>query len=67
MWSRNLRHQRSRQVALTQQRVYGLEPIPNKTGDKPFRRPLEGEKLLKQYFPSKFAFQSFHAEEYYEM
>mmetsp|Transcript_5646 Transcript_5646/g.14108 ORF Transcript_5646/g.14108 Transcript_5646/m.14108 type:complete len:233 (+) Transcript_5646:320-1018(+) len=32
-----------------------------------FRRPLEGPRINRHYFPSKFAFQSFHLDEYLQM
>merc|ERR1719439_412315 len=36
-------------------------------GDRYLRKGLEGRKLMRWYFPSKFSFQDFRVDEYFEM
>uniref|UniRef100_A0A7S1AD89 Uncharacterized protein n=1 Tax=Noctiluca scintillans TaxID=2966 RepID=A0A7S1AD89_NOCSC len=36
-------------------------------GDRQFQKNLEGRQLMQWYFPSKFNFQDFRVEEYFEM
>jgi len=66
-WSWNLRRARCQQVAHAQHRIFGVHNTP-KVGDVPFQKALDGAKLNERhYFPSKFSFQSFHIDEYYQM
>lgn len=61
----DLRAARDAHVAGAQERVFG--PQQNMPGDRYFRKPLEGRKLMRWYFPSKYGFQDFRVDDYFEM
>eukprot|EP00434_Breviolum_minutum_P022728 symbB.v1.2.020053.t2/scaffold1665.1/size106850/14 len=53
------------QIALGQERIFG--PRGSMPGDRQLRKKLEGRKLMRWYFPSKYNLQDFRNEEYFEM
>ncbi|CAD7937320.1 unnamed protein product [Amoebophrya sp. A120] len=65
LWSPNVRAVRARAVQDARARIFN--DVEKKVGEHMFRRPLEGPRLNRHYFPSKFQFQSFHLDEYYDM
>jgi len=52
-------------VSIARERVFG--PQGNMPGDRQFKKKLEGRKLMRWYFPSKYNLQDFRTEEYFEM
>eukprot|EP00927_Polykrikos_kofoidii_P061135 TRINITY_DN56007_c0_g1_i1.p1 TRINITY_DN56007_c0_g1~~TRINITY_DN56007_c0_g1_i1.p1 ORF type:complete len:335 (-),score=50.57 TRINITY_DN56007_c0_g1_i1:187-1191(-) len=62
---RDLRGLRDLNVQEAQERVFGQKKLM--PGDRYFRKPLEGKKLMRWYFPSKFNLQDFRVDEYFEM
>lgn len=52
-------------VFRVRERVLG--PQGSMPGDRFFRKPLEGKKLMNWYFPSKYALSDFRLDEYFEM
>mmetsp|Transcript_92202 Transcript_92202/g.144736 ORF Transcript_92202/g.144736 Transcript_92202/m.144736 type:complete len:376 (+) Transcript_92202:110-1237(+) len=61
----DLRRLRDEHVASAREKVFGIQG--NMPGDRNFRKKLEGRELMRWYFPSKFSFQDFRVDEYYEM
>jgi len=61
----DLRALKEEQIAIARERVFG--PQGSLPGDRQFRKPLEGKKLMRWYFPSKYNMQDFRTEDYYEM
>ena len=53
------------QIALGQERIFG--PRGSMPGDRQLRKKLEGRKLMRWYFPSKYNLQDFRNQEYFEM
>ncbi|CAJ1343192.1 unnamed protein product [Effrenium voratum] len=53
------------QIAIARERVFG--PQGSMPGDREFRKKLEGRKLMRWYFPSKFNLQEFQIHDYFEM
>lgn len=62
---RDLRNLRDEHILRARERVFG--PQGNMPGDRNFRKALEGRKMMRWYFPSKYAMQDFKSEEYFEM
>ncbi|CAK9075032.1 Uncharacterized protein SCF082_LOCUS36444 [Durusdinium trenchii] len=52
-------------VAVARERVFGAQG--SMPGDREFRKKLEGRKLMRWYFPSKYNLQDFRNNEYFEM
>eukprot|EP00929_Paragymnodinium_shiwhaense_P009647 TRINITY_DN113896_c0_g1_i1.p1 TRINITY_DN113896_c0_g1~~TRINITY_DN113896_c0_g1_i1.p1 ORF type:complete len:370 (-),score=94.43 TRINITY_DN113896_c0_g1_i1:65-1174(-) len=61
----DLRALRDREVAEARERIFG--PGGSMPGDRWMRKPLEGRRLARWYFPSKYAMQDFRTEDYFEM
>eukprot|EP00401_Gymnodinium_catenatum_P067784 CAMPEP_0117543462 /NCGR_PEP_ID=MMETSP0784-20121206/45074_1 /TAXON_ID=39447 /ORGANISM="" /LENGTH=369 /DNA_ID=CAMNT_0005340243 /DNA_START=19 /DNA_END=1126 /DNA_ORIENTATION=+ len=61
----DLRSLRDARVAEARERVFG--PTDVMPGDRFFRRALEGRKLMRWYFPSKYNMQDFRVDDYFEM
>merc|ERR1712194_171366 len=55
------------QVPRSRRVVFGIDRDNMIVGDKQWLRPLDHPTTSKWYFPSKFAFMSFHPSEYYQM
>jgi len=61
----DLRELKQEQIAVARERVFG--PQDNMPGDRQFHKKLEGRKLMRWYFPSKYNLQDFRTEDYFEM
>lgn len=61
----DLRVIRDAKVAAARERVFG--PQGNMPGDRHFRKRLEGDDLMRWYFPSKYAMPDFRVDDYFEM
>lgn len=61
----DLRAVKDAAVARSRERVFGPQGV--KPGDRYFQKALEGQKLMRWYFPSKYGMQDFGVDEYFEM
>jgi len=61
----DMRAVRDAQVAAARERLFG--PQGSMPGDRHLRKRLEGKKLMRWYFPSKYHMQDFRVDDYYEM
>eukprot|EP00930_Biecheleria_cincta_P082549 TRINITY_DN72262_c0_g1_i1.p1 TRINITY_DN72262_c0_g1~~TRINITY_DN72262_c0_g1_i1.p1 ORF type:complete len:465 (+),score=86.05 TRINITY_DN72262_c0_g1_i1:52-1446(+) len=61
----DLRELKQEQIAVARERVFG--PQDNMPGDRQFHKRLEGRKLMRWYFPSKYNLQDFRTDDYFEM
>jgi len=59
------REWKEEQIAIGQERIFG--PQGNMPGDRQLRKKLEGRKLMRWYFPSKYNLQDFKNQDYFEM
>jgi len=65
LWKVDLRAAKEAHVALARESVFGVQG--NMPGDRYFRKKLEGRKLMRWYFPSKYNLQDFRVGEYFDM
>ena len=56
---------REAEIQQIKERLFG--PHRGLPGERWFARPLDGKTLRQWYFPSKYAFQNFRLDEYFEM
>lgn len=62
---RDLRGVRDEHISQAREAIFGPQGVM--PGDRYLRKGLEGRKLMRWYFPSKFNFQDFRVDEYFEM
>ena len=63
--NRFVREAKQADVQQLKERLFG--PHRGLPGERWFARPLDGKTLRQWYFPSKYAFQNFRLDEYFEM
>eukprot|EP00928_Gymnodinium_smaydae_P045936 TRINITY_DN30580_c0_g1_i1.p1 TRINITY_DN30580_c0_g1~~TRINITY_DN30580_c0_g1_i1.p1 ORF type:complete len:348 (-),score=72.37 TRINITY_DN30580_c0_g1_i1:64-1107(-) len=56
---------RDERISQAQETIFG--PQGSMPGDRYFRKNLEGQKLMRWYFPSKYGLPDFRVDDYFEM
>jgi hypothetical protein len=62
---RFVRESKQAEVEQLRERIFG--PHRGLPGERWFARPLDGKTMRQWYFPSKYSFQNFRLDEYFEM
>ena len=62
---RFVRESKQSDIQQLKERIFG--PQRGLPGERWFARPLDGKTLRQWYFPSKYSFQNFRLDEYFEM